>query len=114
MKNLDQFSRRIIIVAISISIVLLSGSLFIVSLNGVTSAQAKGVDVAKEWSTRADLSGSYFQNSPGQDDLEEDIRAIYAFGIGIRDGNLYFGILYNNNTVGLHLAPADGEDVLEW
>ena len=46
--------------------------------------------------------------------LDEDIMAVHTFGIGIRDGNLYFGILYNNNTIGLHMAPADGEDVIPW
>jgi len=48
------------------------------------------------------------------EDLEGDITAVQAFGLGIREGNLYFGILYSNNSIGLHKAPADSEDVLDW
>jgi len=116
MKNLDLFSRRILSVSIAISMILLSFSLLIVSLRSISPAKAE--DTSKEWMKPLALD----KISPLQQDdslnnvngSDEVIQAIQAFGIGIREGNLYFGILYSNNSIGLHKAPADGEDVLDW
>ena len=114
MKNSDQFSRRFLMISAGISIILLSASLFLFSLRGLSSAQASDHVRFTEWKKEANLPAGHLKNIPLQDDDDEDITAIYAFGVGIRDGNLYFGILYSNNTIGLHRAPADGEDVLDW
>ncbi len=114
MKNSDQFSRRFLMVSAGLSIILLSASLFVFSLRGISSAQASDNDRFTDWKNEPTLPASHLRNMPAQDDPDEDIKAIYAFGVGIRDGNLYFGILYSNNTIGLHRAPADGEDVLDW
>jgi hypothetical protein len=115
MKNLDMFSKRFLVITLGISSLLLSGSLFLLALNSVTTASAKDKPVIENIS---DLSAHLNKATylvPVQDDLQdEDIKAIQAFGIGIREGNLYFGILYNNNTIGLHRSSADGEDVLDW
>lgn len=115
MKNLDMFSRRFLIVTLGLSSVLLSGSLFILTLNNVTTASAKNESIMKNVSDLNEYLNKTNYLVPVQDDIQdEDIRAIQAFGIGIREGNLYFGILYNNNTIGLHRSAADGEDVLDW
>ncbi len=116
MKNPDVFSRRFLAVTIGISAILLSGSLFLFSLKGISTATAiKHNDVSER---NGKLYANLHTNNkviPLQDDTQDDdIEAIYAFGIGIRDGNLYFGILYSNNTIGLHRSPAEGEDVLDW
>ena len=96
--------------------IFLSLSLLIYSLKSVTTAQAdpgdySGRDIRKSFNTLPVIPVDTIVN---EDDFEGDIRAIQAFGIGIREGNLYFGILYNNNSIGLHKAPAESEDVLEW
>jgi len=115
MKKSDVFSNRFLAISIGISTILLSGSLFLFSLKGISSATAKHNRMSENI---GDLRVNFHASSkiiPFQDDTQnDDIQAIYAFGIGIRDGNLYFGILYNNNTIGLHKSPADGEDVLDW
>jgi len=115
MKNLDAFSRRFLVVTLGISILLLSGSLFIVSLKSIPVASANNNPDAEsllDFNTYANPANKI---TPFQDELQdEDIRAIQAFGIGIREGTLYFGILYNNNTIGLHRSTADSEDVLDW
>lgn len=116
MKNLDLFSRRILITSLSIAVILLSGSLFLFSIHGISRAEAGTYSFEKNFASGIKTFKSF--QAPGQvtqDSTEvEDIHAIYAFGIGIREGTLYFGILYSNNTIGLHKAPADGPDVLEW
>lgn len=112
MKNPDQFSRRFLAVSLGLSAILLSASLFLFSLNAVGVARASNSDPFEDIAKLPSSSPVSLSKAPMQDD--EDIMAIYAFGIGIRDGNLYFGILYNNNTIGLHKSPADGEDVLDW
>jgi hypothetical protein len=85
---------------------LLSISIFLTALNAVPAASAGISNLPDEMKAHAGIL---------QDDAQEDdVQAIQAFGIGIRDGNLYFGILYNNNTIGLHKSMADGEDVLDW
>ncbi len=115
MKNLDQFSRRFLVITLGISSVLLSGSLFILMLNNVSAASAKDTPVIENTSDLSVQLNKAAYLVPVQDELQdEDVRAIQAFGIGIREGNLYFGILYNNNTIGLHRSSADGEDVLDW
>lgn len=115
MKNLDMFSKRFLVITLGISAMLLSGSLFMMSLNNLTTASAKEKPVMTNTSDLAAHFNEARYLVPVQDDVQdEDIRAIQAFGIGIREGNLYFGILYNNNTIGLHRSTADGEDVLEW
>lgn len=115
MKNLDMFSKRFLVITLGISAILLSGSLFMISLNNLTTASAKDKPVITNTNDLAAHLNKARYLVPVQDDLQdEDIRAIQAFGIGIREGNLYFGILYNNNTIGLHRSGADGEDVLDW
>jgi hypothetical protein len=115
MKNLDVFSRRFLVVTLGISSILLSGSLFILSLNSVTTASAKNDPAMENISEIKGHLNMAASLAPIQDDVQDDeIKAIQAFGIGIREGNLYFGILYNNNTIGLHRSSADGEDVLDW
>lgn len=115
MKNLDTFSKRFLVVTLGLSAILLSGSLFMVSLRNLTTASAKEKPVFTNTSDLAVHLNKVRYLAPVQDDeQDEDIRAIQAFGIGVREGNLYFGILYNNNTIGLHRSNADGEDVLDW
>jgi hypothetical protein len=115
MKNLDTFSKRLIVITLCLSALFLSGSLFIITLSSVTAASAKVKPALKNVDDFSFELNKATHLVPIQDDLqEEDIRAIQAFGIGIREGNLYFGILYNNNTIGLHRSSADGEDVLDW
>lgn len=116
MKTLDVFSRRFLSVSIGLTMIFLSISLLIFSLKSLPVAHAGPSD-----DDRQDLnkfSGSYpvvvSDTVINVDDVEGEIRAMQAFGIGIREGNLYFGILYNNNSIGLHKAPADSEDVLDW
>ena len=115
MKNFDLFSKRILIIALAISMMLLSGSIFLFSLKSVGSVNAKennsyylNAKPLRTYTYQADTINKFDEM------LDEDIMAVHTFGIGIRDGNLYFGILYNNNTIGLHMAPADGEDVIPW
>jgi hypothetical protein len=96
--------------------VMLSVSLLIVSLKSITVAKA-GYS-GNEW-LEYDGNQKFYQKVlndtiPNAEDPDASIKAIQAFGIGIRDGSLYFGILYSNNSIGLHKAPADGEDVLDW
>lgn len=116
MKNLDLFSKRVLSISIGLSMVLLSFSLLFMSLKSVTSANAESF--GKKWvDNNAIHNANYFVqndslNNTGESD--EMIKAIQAFGIGIREGNLYFGILYSNNSIGIHKAPAEGEDVLDW
>ena len=112
MKNTDLFSKRFLSVTLGISALLLSGSLFLFSLNNVGKAKAGGTGDIENIIEYAKIKDLNHVKSVSQDD--EDIRAIQAFGIGIREGDLYFGILYNNNTIGLHRSPADSEDVLDW
>lgn len=116
MKNLDLLSRRILSASIAIAVVLLSLSLFLISLDMVNPVKADDLD--KNWTHHIDISEmeniTKADQAVNQDDPEEEIKAIQAFGIGIREGNLYFGILYSNNSIGLHKAPAEGEDVLDW
>ena len=116
MKNLDLFSRRVLSISIGLSMVILSFSLLFMSLKSVTTANADGLD--KKWvDNKAIHNANYLiQNDSlnNLDEADELIKAIQAFGIGIREGNLYFGILYSNNSIGIHKAPADGEDVLDW
>lgn len=115
MKNIDLFSRRLLIVAIAISMVMISSAIFLFSLNLVGYTSAKEIN-------RNDYNVRPFEYmatpldtiADGDEMTDTDIFAIQAFGMGIRDGNLYFGILYNNNTIGLHVAPTDGEDVIPW
>ena len=115
MKNHDHFSTRLLIIATAVSMVLISSALFLFSLNYVGNVQAKEINTYD-----SNLEPLKYITYPADtiDDIGEitdiDIFAVHAFGMGIRDGNLYFGILYNNNTVGLHVAPAEGEDVIPW
>jgi hypothetical protein len=115
MKNLDTFSKRFLVVSLGVSIILLSASLFILSLKSISKASANAHPVIESVRDLSSYNNSAGKTIPLQDDdQEEDIRAIQTFGIGIREGVLYFGILYNNNTIGLHRSVADGEDVLDW
>ena len=116
MKTLDVFSRRFLSVSLGLTMIFLSLSLLIFSLKSVTVAHADPRDgyvhdIRKSFHASPIMVSDTVMN---EDDFEGDIRAIQAFGIGIREGNLYFGILYNNNSIGVHKAPADSEDVLEW
>lgn len=116
MKNLDLISRRVLSISIGISLVFLSLSLLMVSIKSITTANADTFE--KKWISNSEIQNvnQFLQNDSLNNDGETDdlIKAIQAFGIGIREGNLYFGILYSNNSVGIHKAPAEGEDVLEW
>ena len=116
MKKLDLFSRRILSVSIGITMVILSVCLLVLSLKYVTAASAGDID--KERIDKYEYHEMYkLMNSDtlvNIDETDEAIKAIQVFGIGIREGYLYFGILYSNNSIGLHKAPAEGEDVLEW
>ena len=116
MKNLDLISRRILSVCAGITMVILSICVLIVSLKSVTTANAGNIE--KEWidnykfqTVQAKMNSDTLVNT---ENSQEVIKAIQVFGIGIREGNLYFGILYSDNSLGLHKASADGEDVLEW
>lgn len=116
MKNLDLFSRRVLSVSIGLSMVVLSFSLLFMSLKSVTTAKAESLE--KNWvdnnaihNVNQLIQNDSLNNADGSDEM---IKAIQAFGIGIREGNLYFGILYSNNSIGIHKAPAEGEDVLDW
>ena len=116
MKNLDLFSRRVLSISIGLSMVALSFSLLFMSVNGVTTANAENFE--KKWVDNNAIHNvnQLMQNDSlnNAGDSDEMIKAIQAFGIGIREGNLYFGILYSNNSIGIHKAPAEGEDVLDW
>ena len=116
MKNLDLFSKRILSICVGISIILLSGSLFLLSLQSITSARAGEIEKTAFTSNNFNKFGeSLVLDSLDIENQEEElINAEQVFGIGIREGKLYFGILYSNNTIGLHEAPVDGEDVLVW
>ena len=116
MKNLDLFSRRVLSISFGLSMVLLSISLLFMSLKSVTTANAENFE--RKWveSNAITNVNQLLQNDSLNNvgDSDEMIKAIQAFGIGIREGNLYFGILYSNNSIGIHKAPAEGEDVLDW
>ena len=116
MKKLDLFSRRVLSVSLGISMIVLSTSLFVISLNSVPTAKADNLE--KKWLPPNAVQNvdQFMQNDSLNvaGESEELIKAIQAFGIGIREGNLYFGILYSNNSIGIHKAPAESEDVLEW
>ena len=118
MKNTDLFTKRLLSVSLGLSAVLLSASLLVFSLRGITPAQAGSFPE----NTNSGISGvDMNMNLPLKlrqavpaDTLDEDIQAIQAFGLGMRDGVIYFGILYNNNTVGLHKTEFNSEDILHW
>jgi len=116
MKNLDLFSRRVLSISIGMSLVVLSLSFFMISLKSISTANADSFE--KKWINNSEIQNAnqFLQNDSLNNDGETDdmIKAIQAFGIGIREGNLYFGILYSNNSIGIHKALAEGEDVLEW
>jgi len=116
MKKPDLISRRILSISLGITMIILSMSLFLMSLDNLTTAKAENYDgrwmEGKEYRNIHILSKGDTLVNDGN--AEPEIKAVQVFGIGIREGNLYFGILYNNNSIGLHRAPADGEDVLDW
>ena len=115
MKNLDLLSRRLMVISIAISMVLISSSLFLFSLNNVGKAHARDMNSTDYNYTSLKHVSMVNDTITDNDEISDiDIFAVHAFGMGIRDGNLYFGILYNNNTIGLHVAPAEGEDVIPW
>ena len=117
MKNSDVFAKRFLSVCLGISAILISGSLFVFSLKTITPGQAsplpfreindglsvinKDQQLTKQVTIPADTS-------------DTDIQAVQAFGMGMRDGVIYFGILYNNNTIGLHKTEYNSEDILHW
>ena len=114
MKNLDVTSKRILSVGVAISMILLCGSLFLLALDNLSIAKAKPFNETElTMHASAKILNKHMQDTISGD-MDEDIFALQAFGLGIREGQLYFGILYNNNTIGLHRAQADGEDVLPW
>ena len=115
MKNLDAFSKRFLIICLGITAVILSLSLFTFSLNAVSPAQAYPV---LNTESRPGSNGQKFNGRPMATDSltgpEDDVTAVQVFGFGIREGVLYFGILYNNNTIGLHKTECVSEDVIHW
>ena len=115
MKNLDLFSRRLLVIAAAISMVLISGALFLFSLNYVGNVQAKASNTYDYKVRPLKYTTSLADTISDSEEMADlGIFAVQAFGMGMRDGNIYFGILYNNNTIGLHVAPAEGEDIIPW
>lgn len=117
MKNSDLFIKRFLSVCLGISVILISGSLFMFSLKTVTTTQAEPLP-NKDFNSEINGINLNIPISAKQvvpaDSAVEDIQAIQAFGLGMRDGVIYFGILYNNNTVGLHKTEYTSEDILHW
>ena len=117
MKNPDLFAKRFLAVCLGISAILLSGSLFLLSLRNVTPAIADPLfkkDLPKGLTADRLNRFAHVHSVLQADTTDTDIQAIQAFGLGMRDGIIYFGILYNNNTVGLHKTEYDSGDIIHW
>ncbi len=117
MKKSDLFVKMFLTVCLGLSALLLSGSLFLFSLRTISPTQAEPV-FNKE--TKTGPAGIVMNMPLGKqkiiqaDTSNQNIQAIQAFGLGMRDGIIYFGILYNNNTVGLHKTEFNSEDIIHW
>ncbi len=115
MKKSDLFVKRFLSVCLGLSALLISGSLFLFSLRTISPTQAEPA-LNKEF--KNDLTGMNMrlnkQKITPADTSDQNIQAIQAFGLGMRDGVIYFGILYNNNTVGLHKTEFNSEDIIHW
>jgi hypothetical protein len=116
MKNLGIFEKRFLSICMGISAILLSGSMLAFSLKSFNKPES----ILTEKVLKAGSTGNLIAKTMMRTDSvrsassTEDVQAIQAFGIGIRDGILYFGILYNNNTIGLHKTESGSEDILHW
>ncbi|HLF34794.1 MAG TPA: hypothetical protein VI583_11170 [Cyclobacteriaceae bacterium] len=117
MKINDSFTKRFLAVCLGISAILLSGSILVTALSFVPRLTAKPVE------NRILPAGMNHLNQVTQvslpDSLEagnggQDVYAIHVFGLGIREGVIYFGILYNNNTIGLHKTDYTSGDIIQW
>lgn len=114
---MDLFVKRFLSVCLGISLVLASGSLFVFSLKTITATHAETAvnKVLKSGSIGLNKTLPLTANDTAKSGAnDENIQAIQAFGLGVRDGIIYFGILYNNNTVGLHKTEFDSQDILHW
>jgi hypothetical protein len=117
MKNPDAVTKRFLSVCLGFSAVLISGSLFIFSLKTVTPSQAsplKEKDFIAGMNMIQQDSKLAKQVVTPADTSDANVQAVQAFGLGMRDGVIYFGILYNNNTIGLHKTEFNSEDILHW
>ena len=117
MKNSDVFIKRFLSVCLGISAILISGSLFVFSLKTVTPGQASPLPVREINEGLSVINQDQRiarQVTVPADTSDADIQAVQAFGLGMRDGVIYFGILYNNNTIGLHKTEYTSEDILHW
>jgi hypothetical protein len=117
MKINDLFTKRFLAICLGISAILLSGSVLVTTLSSIPRLQAKPAE------NRILSAGMNHLNQVTQvalpDSLEtgngnEDVYAIHVFGMGIREGVIYFGILYNNNTIGLHKTDYTSGDIIQW
>ena len=114
MKNCDIFSKRILSICLGLSLVLLSASLFLFSIKTIQLSEAAPLKNANLPVELNRISHIAQPDSGLVITSDEEVKAIQAFGMGIREGVLYFGILYNNNTIGLHKADVNSEDILQW
>lgn len=117
MKNSDVFVKRFLSVCLGISAILISGSLLIFSLKTVTPGQASPLPAKEINDGLSVINQDQKFVRPAAvpaDTADTDIQAVQAFGLGMRDGVIYFGILYNNNTIGLHKTEYNSEDILHW
>jgi hypothetical protein len=85
MKNLDLFSKRILSVSVGITMVILSLCVLVLTLKGVTSANAGNID--KAWIDNEEFQNVYNKMSSdtlvNADDTQDAIKAVQVFGIGV-------------------------------
>ena len=117
MKINDLFTKRFLAVCLGISAILLSGSVLVVSFKSLPSYTTRPADNSVLTASLNHIKQA--TSASGLDSAqaglaEEDIHAVQVFGMGIREGIMYFGILYNNNTIGLHKTEFNSEDVIHW
>ena len=114
---MDLFTKRFLSVCLGLSAVLLSASLLLFSLKTITESRAE-TRMDKWLPAGPALTGKaaegIMKDSIQAGSADENVQAVQAFGLGIRDGILYFGILYNNNTIGLHKTEFDSQDIIHW
>lgn len=114
---MDLFTKRFLSVCLGLSAVLLSASLFLFSLKTITESRAEarmGKWLPAGPAVIGKTAAVIVKDSVQSGTVDENVQAVQAFGLGIRDGILYFGILYNNNTIGLHKTEFDSQDILHW
>ncbi len=117
MKSIDLFTKRFLVVCLGISAILLSGSLLVFSfksLPGYTARPADNKVLTASFSHLNQATQASGLDSARTGLADDDVHAVQVFGMGIRDGIMYFGILYNNNTIGLHKTEYSSEDIIHW